>query len=172
MDIAQQIDRGAAIVAEIAMLEEELKGIEEGIRAHAKAHPDLHVPLGDPEREGRQFLAQGDAFTVPVVFTADKIVSSFADQSDKHKEILAAIGVKFSGFFRPVNAWENRFKDGKQFRDKADDLLGADAPAFITACKATDKFGIPKHDVKVEWKQAAAAKKFAELATPGSEVAK
>ncbi|MDR3405154.1 MAG: hypothetical protein P4L99_21850 [Chthoniobacter sp.] len=164
---SQQIDRGVAIVAQIAVLEKELEAIEEALRTHAKAHPDLHIPLGDAEREGRQFLAEGAEFTVPVLFTADKIVGSFAAKGDKHIAISAKAGEHFGKFFKPVSGYENRFDDGKKFRDRADELLGEDAPGFVTICKALDKFGIPKHDVKIEWKEAMTAKKVEEL---GAEV--
>lgn len=168
MNIAQKIDRGVSLVAQIAQLQEELKGIEESIREHARRHPEDHKPLGDEEREGRQYLAKGEGFTVPVVFTADKIVGEFAYQGPKHIAIEKVSGDHFKDFFKPFRGYANRFDDGKKFRDKADELLGENAPAFVTACKSTDKEGIPKSDVKIEWKQAAAAAKLAEL---GSEVA-
>ncbi len=162
--IAAKIDRGIAIIAQMAKLEEELEGIENAIREHAKAHPDQHKPLGDAEREGRQFMAEGEKFTVPVLFTADKIVGSFKANSDKHVTIKEAAGDHFGSFFKAVNQFENRFDDGKKFRDRADELLGDDAPAFVTASKATDKNGIAKSDIKIEWAKAAAMKKIAELA--------
>lgn len=168
MNIAEKIDRGVQIIALMVALKKELEGITEDMGSFARRHPEQHKPLGDPEREGRQFLAKGLQFTVPVVLTADKIVGEFSQGGDKATLITAAAGDHFNQFFKPVKKWENRIADGKKFRDLADELLGAAAPAFVTACKALDKDGIPKSDVKIEWQSAVAAKKLEEL---GSEVA-
>lgn len=171
MSLAAQIDRGVAIVAQMAALKKELEEIEEAVRAHARAHPEAHVALGDAEREGRQFLAAGEEFTVKVLFTADKIVGSFAYGSDRHEQIAEMARGHFASFFKPVWGYENWVGDGKKFRELADELLGAAAPAFVTACKAVDKLGIPKQDVKIEWQEAMAARKKEELAEDGHEKA-
>ena len=59
----------------------------------------------------------------------------------------------FHDFFSLSQVYESKVKDGKQFRSKAAELLGPRAPAFITACLARDKHGMPKSDVKVEWEE-------------------
>jgi hypothetical protein len=39
-------------------------------------------------------------------------------------------------------------------RAKAAGVLGAGAPAFVTACLQRDKNGIPKNKIAVEWARA------------------
>jgi len=165
------IDRGLVVIAEIAKLQKELKGIEAKIKDGAKSRSDEHLPLKDDAREGRQFLARGSKLIVPVVFTADKLVGTFKKDSKEHDRIIAVCADlppntgRFSDFFRPWNGFENRFKDGQDFRTKADELLRDAAPAFISACLARDKDDLPKSDIKIEWSQAAADQKLNELAT-------
>lgn len=163
------VDRGVEVVAEIAKLQKELKGIEDALRGIAADRSDQHLPLKAGEREGRQFLARGTALVVPVVFTADKLLGVFQQASKEHTRIARAIPDDqfteiFPVFYKAWSGFENRFDDGQKFRDRAAALLGADAPGFITACLARDKEGLPKSDVKIEWKAAAAEAKLAEVA--------
>ena len=154
MSVRILVDRGIELRAEIAAREEELDDIETCLRDCAQAGPK--VDLADAEREGKQFLAAGSNVIVPVVFTADKLVESFKDRSEMHGKIAAALPcpVPLDNFYKPIATWEMVPKSGKQFRRLADELLGKFAPALITACLARDKHGIPRSDIKIEWKRA------------------
>lgn len=158
--ICADVDRGLSIVAQIAALEKERKSIEARLTMDALARPDEHEPLKDEDREGKQFIAVGTELRLPIIFTADKLVQSFAWGSDVDNRITAAAADKVSELFKSVRKWETKFKDGKQFRAKAIELFGDKAPEVIAACRAVDKDGIPKSDIKVEWERAAAHAKL------------
>ena len=151
--VRADVDRGLEIVAKVAELKKELEviegrlhkaGMEAGLRGE-------HVELKDKEREGKQWLAKGSGVSVPLVFTTDKIVGSFTANGAMHQTIRTASNGHLTDFFKPVSKWENLFDDGKKFRAKAAEVLAERAPAFITACIARDKTGIPKSDIKILW---------------------
>lgn len=149
MSIKANVDRGLEIRATIKTLQTELDKIEGELMAAALAGEQ--VPLQDTDREGRQYLARGTGHIVPVVLTADLITGSFAANSEKHRTIGAAANLHLTEFYRPVSKYENRFESGKKFRQKAAEVLGLDAPAFITACIARGADGIAKSAIKVVW---------------------
>jgi len=165
--IRADVDRGLAIVDEMARLQEELDLIES--RLEAAGLEGEQVELNDPDREGRQFLAQGSKSVVPVVFTADLIVQSFQVDSDVHRRIVLAIpaGHYIRDFFRSVRVFKTLFDSGKQFRAKAAELLGDSAPAFISACLQRDKDNIPKSKVRIEWQRAEESKPALSIPPPG-----
>lgn len=153
MSILAMVDRGLAIREQMERLAKELKEIEARLKeAGLKASLAGRVEdLKDAERDGRRWLATGSRAQVPVLFTADLIVGSFAHSSETHRRIAAASD-QFVEFFKPLRTFENRFKDGKKFRASVAETLGAAAaPAFVTACVARDKAGLPKSDVKILW---------------------
>ena len=159
MSIKADIDRGLAIIAELDKLEAEMKGIE--VRVKAAALQGEQVELKDTDREGKQFLATGTQRVVPVILTADKLLGSFAANSKPHITIINALGPKafhILKFFRRTVKFENVFDNGKKFRRQANELLDKAAPAFITACLARDKDGIPKSDIKILWQESEVAK--------------
>ena len=88
------------------------------------------------------------------MLTADKLVQKFAKNSAVQKRIEAEAGGQLTRFYRPVSGYVITQKDGKKFRAFAAEILGGHAPALIAACRALDKFGIPKSDIKLEWKAA------------------
>jgi hypothetical protein len=101
---------------------------------------------------------------VPVVFTADLIVKTFPEGGEAHRKMLAALEGKHTAlthFYVPKTTFNGVFDSGKTLRSKAAELLGNDAPAFVDACLARDKHGIPKSQIKVEWER---AKKESEVA--------
>ncbi len=159
MSIKADIDRGLAIIAELEKLEAELKAIE--VRVKAAALHGEQVELKDADREGKQYLAAGTQRIVPVILTADLIVGSFTANGPKHVEISGALpaGHSVRAFFKPTSVYKNVYDDGKKFRATADELLGKAAPAFITACLARDKDGIPKSDIKIMWEESEVAAK-------------
>lgn len=148
--ITELVDRGLAIIAERDRLATELKGIEAQLKKAGLEGE--HRELKDAAREGRRFEARGTSAIVPVIFTADLLVKSFAADSATHRLIEAKAGGKLADFYQLMPTWQTRFDDGKVFREQADVLLAKDAPAFITACLQRGKGGIPKSQVKVEWK--------------------
>jgi hypothetical protein len=156
MSIRALVDRGFELRREIAVREKELDGIVDKLEAAglAAGQAGRHEELVDSARDGTRWLARGSGLAVPIIFTADKLVGSFARDSAKHAAILKALGDQMKElhrFYRPVQGFESRFKDGKQFRSEADKVLAARAPAFITACVARDKDGIALSDVKIDW---------------------
>ena len=152
MNLAAIVDRGLEIIAQVALLEAELKVVEATLQRAALAGEQ--VDLVDTEREGKQFLANGSEFIVPVVLTADLLVKSFTADSAAHRSIEAASQGKLTDLFKPVTTWKTFFDSGKIFRKKALEILGNDGPALITACVQRDKNGIPKSAIKVEWARA------------------
>jgi hypothetical protein len=148
-DIKAFVDRGLQLTAQIARLEKELKQIEGKLTEIGLDRQQEF--LKDEEREGRRWMAPGTALIVPVVFTADKLMGSFKKDSAAHSTIRNLAGENFGEFWKFSQKYENRFDDGKKFRKHADEILGAKAPAFITACVARDKLGVAKSDVKVLW---------------------
>lgn len=155
MSTQADVDRGLEIIALQEALKKELAEIES--RLEKAGLKGTQIELEDAEREGRQFLATGTTRIVPVVFTADLIMGSFADNSAKHLKAKAAAGEHLREFYLPSTTWEGRFDSGKIFRKKAAEIFGEEAgPAFVSACLARDKFGVPKSQTKIEWKRAAA----------------
>lgn len=146
------VDRGLVVRAQMAALKQELDDIEAKLE---KAGLDGdHQELKDADREGRRFLARGTDRILPIIFTADKLVQSFQANSAQHKTIAQKAGRHLQSFYLPVTQYKMVQKDGKAFRAAADQILGKDGPAFITACLARDKKGVPKSDVKIEWDSA------------------
>ncbi len=148
------VDRGLEIVEAQKALDAEMKKIVAELEAHGLEHSAHHEALEDADRDGKRWFANGTVVSVPMIFTADKLVGEIATKSPKRVEIEAAAGKFFRAFFKPVSGYVNLFKDGKQFRKHAAEMLGADAPAFITACVARDKNGIAKSDIKILWSEA------------------
>jgi hypothetical protein len=158
--VRADVDRGLEIRDEIEKLEVELKDIDARLKEAALLGEQ--VELTDADREGRQFLATGSERIVPVILTSDMIVGEFAMTSDRQMTVMDSLHSfddrheKFIEFFKPVRKFENRFDSGKKFRALAAEILGEKAPAFITACVARDKDGIPKSAIKVMWDDAKA----------------
>jgi hypothetical protein len=155
--ILRDVDRGAELTQAIASAKTELDAIEERLEADALARPDEHEALADASREGRQFLAKGTRITLPIVFTSDLLVKTFAPKSDVHDRIEAASDGQLARFYRLKPVFECTQKDGKAFRTFAAEILGPKAPALVAACRQVDKNGIPKSSTKLEWKDALAA---------------
>lgn len=153
MSLRADVDRGLAIVATMETLKKELKAIHD--RLGAAALTGVQVDLVDPEREGKQFLAPGTDRVVPVVLTADSVIQQFLKDSKAHKTISEVAGGKLTEFYLPKVTYEAVFASGKLLRSRAAEIFGLeDAPAFVSACLARDKHGIPKSSIKVEWDRA------------------
>ena len=149
----EDVDRGLAIRAQMEKLDAELKDIETRLQMAGLKHPEQHVDLVDPEREGKRWLAHGSDRVVPVIFTADIIIGEFGAATPRAQTIRTAARGKLVDFFKPVNKFENRFDNGKKFRAAAAQLLAEAAPNFITACLARDKEGQPRSRIVVAWKE-------------------
>jgi len=143
------VDRGLEITRQMKELKQELDAIEVKLE-QAGLHGE-QKELKDADREGRRFLARGSGHIVPIVFTADKLLQSFAANSAVHRKIASAAGRHLQSFYLPVTTYKITEDDGKKFRALADEVLGDKAANFIDACKARDKHGVPKSDSKVEW---------------------
>jgi len=156
-EIAALVDRGLILAASLKTIKKELEEIDEKLKTAGLENK--HTELKDADREGRRWEASGSRCKVPVVFTADALIKSFAKDSDTHTRVLTAIGdaSKLELFFKFKPSFENTEKDGKDFREKADRELGVLAPSFITACLQRGRGGIPKSSVKVEWDEALAS---------------
>ena len=150
--IKSLVDRGLELRAKIKSLKRELDEIENELAGTGLYAG--HVPLKDPEREGRRFLAHGTRLVVPVIFTADKLMKTFPHESVAHGRIAAIANGHLGDFFEFSQVWANRFDDGQKFRQRAAEVLDKSAPPFISACLARDKHGIPKNDTKIAWDEA------------------
>ncbi len=143
------VDRGLELRATLNTLKRELDAIERQL-ADTGLHAD-HVPLKNPEREGRRFLARGTRHVVPIIFTADKLMKTFPHESSLHTRVVTAANGHLGDFFDFTQVWANRFDDGHRFRARAREVLRKGAPEFVAACLARDKHGIPKNDTKIAW---------------------
>lgn len=147
-EIPVLVDRLKEINGQIEELTAEKKRIEIALSKAAQTMP--HETLKDESREGRRVMMPGRKWRVPVVFTSDSIIGSFQDGSAKHTELLGLAGKQLETFFKPPCKWENRFKNGQEFRKAAAEHLAPDiAPKFIVACRQTDKDGIAKSSTVV-----------------------
>ena len=151
--IKQLVDRGLELYVRIEQAERELADVESQL-VDAALNQE-HEALQDAQREGRRFLARGTAGVVPVVFTADKLVGQFVHLSTAHNRIRVVCpeSTSLQKFFKFKQVWENTFDDGMKFRKTATEEFGPRAPAFIAACRALDREGIPKSDTKILWKE-------------------
>ncbi len=151
-EIRADVDRGIEIAEKMAALKKEKEEIEERLVKAGLAGEQ--VALEDEEREGRQYLARGSKLVVPVVFTADMVVKTFAAESSVHRQIAKAAGDKLASFYAEKKTLTAIFDTGKLLRRQAAEVFGADAPAFVSACLARDKFGVVKSQERVEWGRA------------------
>ena len=152
--IAADIARGREIVAEIKKLKEELKAIED--RLEQAGLKGDQIPLQDADREGKQYLAQGEKFIVPIRFESDLIAGSFDPDSIMHKAVIAALGdehaAKMPLFFKDTRSFVRVPKDGQAFRKIARAQLDPDTFAkLISAVTQRDKKGIIKSKTVVAW---------------------
>ena len=154
MKLKELIDRGLHLVAQIDAANKELAEIEERITKEAIDKPELHVALVDERREGRMFMAIGSAASVPVVFTADKLINSLKFGAAVEQPIRMAAGEFYGHFYAEVHGRQMLPRSGKAFRKLADELLGAKGPALVTASLSRDKHGIPRSDIRIEWDRA------------------
>lgn len=147
------VDRGLQLYRQIEDAKKELKRIEESLKAHALTGDQQ--PLNDPDRDGRQYLAQGTSETVPIVLTADILYQSFADGSIPHLQAASIAGMDLDTLYTPIKTWKMLAKTGKAFRAEAVTQLGAHRAAqFITAVTQKSKDGIPKSQIRTEWDRA------------------
>lgn len=157
-ELAELVTRGIALYKKITSLQEELKGVEEEITSIALQKSDEHQRLADDEREGRRFLARSghdpDAPIVPVIFTADKLISSFEEHSVEHQRLVDAAGDKLPLLYNRAVMFSRIAKDGKAFRSFTVKHFGEKADAIIVAARELDSAGLPKSDIKIEWKNA------------------
>jgi len=147
------VDRGLQLYRQIEDAKKELKRIEEALKAHALTGDQQ--PLNDPDRDGRQYLAQGTSETVPIILTADILYQSFADGSTIHQAAAAIAGDDLITLYRPITTWKMLAKTGKAFRAEAHAQLHPTCAAkLITALTTRDKDGIPKSQIRTEWDRA------------------
>ncbi len=147
------IDHGLALREKLLEIAFDLENIEAAIR-EAAIHGSPHIDLKDPDRDGRQFLARGTQYTVPVILTADLLTQSFQENSVLHGRAQAIAGDHLSDLYKAVTTHKMIPKSGKAFRREAAALLGPQKSAeLITAITARDKYGIPKSTTKIEWDQ-------------------
>lgn len=155
--IAADIARGIAIKSEMARLKIELDAIENRLEQAGLAGEQ--VPLNDADREGKQYLAEGEKVIVPVRFESDLIAGSFPPDSEMHKAVVSALGEehkdKIGHFFKDTRTFERVPKDGQAFRKIARELLdGITFAKLINASTQRSKAGIPKSKTVVAWDDA------------------
>jgi hypothetical protein len=153
MSLHSDVDRGLALVAQIEAAKRELKLIEG--RLFAAGLRGEQIQLNDPEREGRQFIAQGTTAAVPVIFEADLLIGSFAPDSDTHHTLRTLAGARLLHIYRDVRKFERLNPTGKGFRTLTRDTFDPPtAAAVIEASLARDKNGIPRSRMSVDWERA------------------
>lgn len=152
--IQADVDRGIAIKAQLAELGEELKQITK--RLEQAGLEGEQIPLQDPNREGRQYLATGSGVTVPVIFEADQLLGSVKEGSAEHQTLLSLIGDDhFAALWREKHVHERAARDGAAYRKDVRALFDArTAESIITASLALDKNGIPKSRTVIDWDRA------------------
>lgn len=149
--IAKDIERGIEIKSEIAKLTIELKEIE--ARLQKAGQDGDQIPLQDPNREGKQFLARSDRRIIPVRFESDLLAASFDPDSAMHDEVACITGDLMPRFYKQSNKFARVPEDGEDLRILARELLAADKFAlFIRAVTSRDKKGIAKSRIVVGWK--------------------
>lgn len=143
------VDRGLELIAILDRAKKELKAITARLQARALA--GTQEALKDAGREGTRYIAKGTDVEVPIIVTADTIMQSFAENSPAHARVEAAASGRLADFYKRKVTFEATTKDGKKFRQEAAALLEESAPAFIAACRALDKHGIPKNGIAIRW---------------------
>lgn len=171
-DITHLVDRGLQLHRSIEAAKAEMKEINKRISDYAAAHPEEHIPLEDPEREGTRYIARGSGFAIPVVFTADFILQKLRNGSDKLEYLKSIAGPAFRRFYRPADyhvvATEftaGGMFNGVKFRAAAREHIPDHAEEFISAARMVDKNGIPISRTAVCWADATSAN----FATPIAE---
>jgi hypothetical protein len=153
MSVQLDVDRGLIVRAEIARLQEELRLIEGRLEKAGLAGEQ--IPLQEADREGRQYLAKGSIYIVPVLFTADAIVAGFEPDGLVHMQLRDSVGLPaVNGLFKL--RFVSRFPDGQKFRAAAREMLGPRAPGCISICLSRDKTGVPKSRTVIAWDRARA----------------
>jgi hypothetical protein len=152
--IAADVDRLLIIKAQIAALIAEAKTIE--ARLETAGLQGEQIPLQDPEREGKQFLARGTSKIIPIRFESDSLITTFRPDSDLHKTIASILLDKLDVFFKDTRVFERKHKDdANKFRILARTELAPDTFAsLIAACVAKNKDGIPKSKTVIAWDDA------------------
>ena len=157
--LSEWVALGLQLYKNLTDVQEHLKYVEEQIVTIAQNRSDEHQPLADDEREGRRFFAKSgdgpDDPIVPVVFTADKLISSFKPGSPEHQRLEEATGGKIALLFTKETMFKRAARDGKTFRSQVRKNFGQDADDVIIAARDLDENSLPKNDIKVEWKDAA-----------------
>lgn len=153
--IANAVDRGLQIRREIDVLKDELTTIETALKNAGRGKSS--GPLADPDSEGYRFDAKGIGLIVPVIYTSDLLMKSFAADSKQHEAIKASLGQapdRLLRFFSPKHIFETAVDDASGFRRRAREVLGAEAPAFLSACTQRKANGVPKNQERVDWDHA------------------
>lgn len=160
-EIPALVDRAAVLESEIAVRSAELKLIK--ARLELAALNEHAEPLKNAEREGRKVSLPGKSHRATVIVSSDSLITGFRDKSETHAKLIdilerdaeasdVAAADLLAKFFSPPSKWESRFDDGHKFRQAAAEWLSAKiAPEFIAACRSTNKAGIPKNTIKVEF---------------------
>ena len=150
--LAIAIARAAEIRTKIEELKTELEPLEEIIAQAGINGP--HIPLEDPEREGKQAVLKTPTHTLHVQIQSDNLVGGFDIDGDLEKTIRGLIiPVQFNALFKVVKKYERKESDGHKFRLKAKQVITDQAVYLkvIRALRSLDKDGIPKSKTVIAW---------------------
>lgn len=155
--ISSDVSRGLVIRDQIKTWQAELKAIEKRLE-QAGLEGD-QIPLQEPDREGRQFIARSHqaGIAVPVIFESDQIVASFRDTSAMALDLIDFCDekeIRLHEFYSPITSYTRVQKDGQEFRKTARQRLGTLAPEFISHCLQRDKDNIPRSRTIIAWDNA------------------
>lgn len=157
MTIPELIDEAITLHREVERASERLAEIEATLKTYAGERPELHELLSDGDREGTQVLLKGERGTLPLIFTADTLLSKVPPGVEPATEMFglcARHGVSPQLFYAPTTDLYRTISDGKRFRAKVREMLGDDAPAFLRLCASRDKHGIIKNRAVFDYDRA------------------
>lgn len=155
--ISTDIERGFELRSLIKSAQKELKSIE--TRLEQAGLEGEQIPLQEADREGRQFLARSPKLNlvVPVVFESDQVIASFRKDSEFDEgiqEYCDGRKIRLHDFFVPEITYKRLARDGQAFRKSAREILGAQAPEFVSKFLQRDKDGIPRSRTLIAWENA------------------
>jgi hypothetical protein len=155
MSLSSDITRGLEIVREIDRLKAELKAID--LRVEAAALEAEHLPLNEPDREGRQAILRAGQIALPVIFESDLVMASIPAGGAAHAAIRTAIDDEaiLPRIWKPSDKLDRVAKDGQSYRQQLRSLLSPETAALVLhATLQRDKTGIPKSRVIISWDRA------------------
>ncbi len=119
--LPQLVERGFALHQQLALLNEEFKGIKDKLKEEALKHPKEHFPLLEKDSDGTQWIVLAEGCECRVVFPEAKIQTDFDPGDSDFLTIRSLAGDHFKSIFRKITLY--RPADKKTFRSQVKKLL-------------------------------------------------